>query len=126
MKRIALTLLAALPMMAAADESLYVPAVAATLCKEAPVSAALQRAVKELQLPADPTAPDFAQPAGAVEVLHMAPMPDNTFRSAFMDCDKLEVYVAARGGMIDTTRWYGPYKVAELMTARGAAAPRFQ
>lgn len=131
MKKFAPIFFALLPMAALADVQLFEPALESTICREGQALAAqgpspLKLAIRTLALPADPTAQAAAVPAGALEVLRMAPMPDNTWRGAFIDCDKLEVYVSARGGVVDTTRWYGPYKVADLMSARGAAEPPFR
>jgi hypothetical protein len=64
-------------------------------------------------------------PQGEVfEVMHAMPMPDNTFRSAYMRCDASEVWVSKRGGFIDQTTLHGPFNVVQLMSARGAATPR--
>lgn len=79
-----------------------------------------------LELHTAPEAASMPPEAGMFQAMQPMHMPDNTFRSAYMRCDLSELWVVSRGGLTDTTRWYGPYKLAEIMSARGDAAPRFQ
>ncbi|MCE3263584.1 MAG: hypothetical protein K0R43_2663 [Pseudoduganella sp.] len=72
-----------------------------------------------------PQTEQLPEGAEVFEVMHAMPMPDNTFRSAYMRCDASEVWVSKRGGFIDQTTLHGPFNVAQLMSARGDAAPQF-
>lgn len=75
------------------------------------------------------TAPEAASKPpeeGMFQAMQPMSMPDNTFRSAYMRCDLSELWVVSRGGFTDATRWYGPYKLAEIMSVRGGAAPQSQ
>ncbi|WP_374581142.1 hypothetical protein [Pseudoduganella sp.] len=83
----------------------------------------LYGAVAALPLFAAAQAEQLPPEQGMFQAVQPMAMPDNTFRSAVMRCDLSEVWVVSRGGVIDSTRWYGPYKLAQLMTARGDAAP---
>lgn len=71
-------------------------------------------------------ATNLPQQGAVFQVMRPTPMPDNTWRSAYLRCDVSEIWVMQQGGFTDATRWYGPYKVIELMSARGGAAPRFR
>lgn len=81
-------------------------------------------ALMALELYTAPPSEEMPEGGGVFEVMHAMPMPDNTFRSAYMRCDASEVWVSQRNGFIDQTFWYGPYNVAQLMSARGDAAPQ--
>ncbi len=86
----------------------------------------LHRAVLALELHTAPLAGQLPPQQGVFEAMQPIAMLDNTWRSAVMRCDLSEVWVVSRGGFANSTRWYGPYKLAELMSARGDAAPQFQ
>lgn len=85
----------------------------------------LHSAVMALALHAAPQAESLPPASGVFQAMGATAMPDNTYRSAFMRCDLSELWVVARGGFANSTRWYGPYKLADVMTARGGAAPPF-
>lgn len=75
------------------------------------------------------TAPQADRPPpdeGVFQAMQPMSMPDNTFRSAVMRCDLSELWVVSSGGLTDGTRWYGPYQLKELMSARGGAVPQFR
>lgn len=85
----------------------------------------LHSAVMALALHMAPQAESLPPQSGVFQAMGATAMLDNTYRSAFMRCDLSELWVVSRGGFSNSTRWYGPYKLADVMTARGDAAPPF-
>jgi hypothetical protein len=77
-----------------------------------------------LELHTAPQAESLPPATGTFQAMQPTAMLDNTYRSAFMRCDLSELWVVSRGGFANSTRWYGPYKLADVMTARGDAAPQ--
>lgn len=83
----------------------------------------LSGAVMALELFTVPQAEILPPEQGVFQAMQPTAMLDNTYRSAVLRCDLSEVWVVSRGGFSESTRWYGPYKLAQLMTARDGAAP---
>lgn len=83
----------------------------------------LHSAVMALALHMAPQAESLPPETGVFQAMGATAMMDNTYRSAVMRCDLSELWVVSRGGFANSTRWYGPYKLADVMTARGDAVP---
>lgn len=86
----------------------------------------LHSAVMALALHMAPQAESLPPESGVFQAMGATAMLDNTYRSAFMRCDLSELWVVSRGGYANSTRWYGPYKLADVMSALGDAAPLSQ